>query len=163
MPKKINIVWFKRDLRLSDHQPLKNAFSNGLPTLLLYNFEPLMLADPHYNERHWRFVYQSIMEINTQLKRFKATLYVFNQDMLELLSTLNSQYRIENIFSHQEIGLNNTFDRDELVRHWCKTHNINWFESQTGAVIRGKKIAVIGTNVGNKQCKLTSQPLIGKT
>ncbi|MEL0633333.1 deoxyribodipyrimidine photo-lyase [Pseudoalteromonas carrageenovora] len=139
MPKKINIVWFKRDLRLSDHQPLKNAFSNGLPTLLLYNFEPLILADPHYNERHWRFVYQSIMEINTQLKRFNATLYVFNQDMLELLSTLNSQYRIENIFSHQEIGLNNTFDRDKLVSHWCQKQNINWFESQTGAVIRGKK------------------------
>ena len=85
MREKINIVWFKRDLRLSDHQPLKNAFSDDLPTLLLYNFEPLMLEDAHYNARHWRFVYQSIGEINQQLTRYKATLYIFNQNMLTLL------------------------------------------------------------------------------
>ncbi|MFP3355535.1 deoxyribodipyrimidine photo-lyase, partial [Pseudoalteromonas sp. SIMBA_153] len=64
MRQKINIVWFKRDLRLSYHQPLKHAFSNGLPTLLLYKFEPLLLEDAHYKERHWRFVYQSLCDLN---------------------------------------------------------------------------------------------------
>ena len=139
MREKINIVWFKRDLRLSDHQPLKNAFNDDLRTLLLYNFEPLMLEDAHYNARHWRFVYQSIGEINQQLTRYKAALYIFNQNMLTLLNTLNQTYQIANIFSHQEIGLNNTFERDKAVAIWCKANKINWLESQTGGVIRGKK------------------------
>lgn len=136
---KINIVWFKRDLRLSDHQPLKNAFSNGLPTLLLYNFEPLMLEDAHYNERHWRFVYQSIVELNNQLTRFNACVYIFNLNMGDLLESLTTQFEIVNIFSHQEIGLNNTFERDKAIKVWCQHNHINWQESQTGAVIRGKK------------------------
>lgn len=136
---KINIVWFKRDLRLSDHQPLKNAFSNGLPTLLLYNFEPLMLEDAHYNERHWRFVYQSIVELNNQLTRFNACVYIFNLNMGDLLESLKTQFEIVNIFSHQEIGLNNTFERDKAIKVWCQHNHINWQESQTGAVIRGKK------------------------
>ncbi|MBE0420485.1 deoxyribodipyrimidine photo-lyase [Pseudoalteromonas nigrifaciens] len=136
---KINIVWFKRDLRLSDHQPLKNAFSNGLPTLLLYNFEPLMLEDPHYNERHWRFVYQSIVELNNQLTCFNACIYIFNLNMGDLLESLKTQFEIVNIFSHQEIGLNNTFERDKAIKVWCQHNHINWQESQTGAVIRGKK------------------------
>ena len=136
---KINIVWFKRDLRLSDHQPLKNAFSNGLPTLLIYNFEPLLLDDVHYNERHWRFVYQSICDLNTQLARFKSRVYIFNEDMQTLLESLHSQFEITNLFSHQEIGLNNTFERDIAIKVWCQHHHINWLESPTGAVIRGKR------------------------
>jgi deoxyribodipyrimidine photo-lyase len=48
----INIVWFKRDLRLSDHQPLVDAFNHYLPCLLIYNFEPFMLADSHNKDRH---------------------------------------------------------------------------------------------------------------
>lgn len=139
MKEKINIVWFKRDLRLSDHQPLKNAFSNGLPTLLLYNFEPLLLEDAHYNERHWRFVYQSIVELNKQLARFNACVYIFNLNMSDLLESLKTQFEIVNIFSHQEIGLNNTFERDKAIKAWCQHNHINWQESQTGAVIRGKK------------------------
>ncbi|MDX1726890.1 MAG: deoxyribodipyrimidine photo-lyase, partial [Pseudoalteromonas tetraodonis] len=136
---KINIVWFKRDLRLSDHQPLKNAFSNGLPTLLVYNFEPLLLNDAHYNERHWRFVYQSICDLNTQLARFNSRVYIFNEDMQTLLESLHSQFEITNLFSHQEIGLNNTFERDIAIKAWCQHHHINWLESPTGAVIRGKR------------------------
>ena len=91
---KINIVWFKRDLRLRDHPPLKNAFSNGLPTLLLYNFEPLLLEDAHYNERHWRFVYQSIVELNKQLARFNTCVYIFNLNMSDLLESLKTQFEI---------------------------------------------------------------------
>ena len=31
---KINIVWFKRDLRFADHEPLKNALTSDLPVIL---------------------------------------------------------------------------------------------------------------------------------
>ncbi|TMS83055.1 deoxyribodipyrimidine photo-lyase [Pseudoalteromonas sp. S554] len=139
MREKINIVWFKRDLRLSDHQPLKSAFDTGLPTLLIYNFEPLLLEDAHYNERHWRFVYQSIVDLNSQLARFNAKVYIFKENMQTLLQKLNEQFEISNIFSHQEIGLNNTFERDLAIKAWCHHNHINWQESPTGAVIRGKK------------------------
>jgi deoxyribodipyrimidine photo-lyase len=153
MRKKINIVWFKRDLRLSDHQPLKNAFSNGYPILLLYNFEPFLLEDAHYNERHWRFVYQSIVDLNNQLGRFNATLYMFNCSMVSLFETLKAQFEIINIFSHQEIGLNNTFERDKVIKNWCQQNAINWYQSPTGAVIRGKK----DRNDWNEQWQKTMQ------
>ncbi|MDN3376935.1 MULTISPECIES: deoxyribodipyrimidine photo-lyase [unclassified Pseudoalteromonas] len=139
MREKVNIVWFKRDLRLSDHQPLKYAFDSALPTLLIYNFEPLLIDDAHYNERHWRFVYQSLIEMNKQLARFNARVYLFNCPMDELLDSLNKQFEIVSLLSHQEIGLNNTFERDKAVKKWCKHHAINWLEFPTGGVIRGAK------------------------
>lgn len=139
MREKINIVWFKRDLRLSDHEPIKQAFNSTLPTLLIYNFEPILLNDNHYNERHWRFVHQSLQDINQQLVRFSAKVYIFSQDMLSLLDSLATQFDISCIYSHQEIGLNNTYERDKQVQQWCTNKHITWYEYQTGAVVRGKK------------------------
>ncbi|GAB3037928.1 cryptochrome/deoxyribodipyrimidine photo-lyase family protein [Spirosoma pulveris] len=68
----IDIVWFKRDLRLRDHAPLRTAIARGQcapkrPLLLLYCFEPSVMADPNYDLRHWRFVYECLAEINQQL------------------------------------------------------------------------------------------------
>lgn len=50
----IAIVWLKRDLRLRDHEPLQRAIASGHRVLLWYCFEPELVADPHYDERHWR-------------------------------------------------------------------------------------------------------------
>ncbi|HKM37714.1 MAG TPA: deoxyribodipyrimidine photo-lyase [Thiopseudomonas sp.] len=32
------VVWLKRDLRLSDHQPLADAVASGLPVVLLWSW-----------------------------------------------------------------------------------------------------------------------------
>ena len=63
----INILWFKRDLRLRDHAPLKTAIESGKTLLLLYCFEPSVIADPNYDPRHWRFVTECLADLNQQL------------------------------------------------------------------------------------------------
>ena len=63
----VSLVWFKRDLRLRDHTALSEAIARGKPIVLLYIFEPILLKDPHYDERHWRFIWQSLTDLNHQL------------------------------------------------------------------------------------------------
>ena len=130
---RINLVWFKRDLRVSDHAPLKLAEDAGLPTLLLYVFEPLLLQDGHYTERHWRFVTESLIDIN---KTIRGKVSVAHHSVIEALSEVSQHYQIESIFSYQETGLANTFARDKAVAKWLTEQGINWRETQTAAVVR---------------------------
>jgi deoxyribodipyrimidine photo-lyase len=130
---RINVVWYKRDLRVSDHQPLKLAEEAGLPILLLYVFEPILLRDPHYSERHWRFVTESLIDIN---RKISGKVSVANSDLIDALMRINQEYQIDSIFSYQETGLANTFARDKSVKIFVKEKNISWFETQTAAVIR---------------------------
>ena len=59
MPKSpINIVWFKRDLRFTDHEPLFRALEEDIPVLLVYFFEPSLINFPDSDLRHWRFVHE---------------------------------------------------------------------------------------------------------
>ncbi|WP_407332499.1 FAD-binding domain-containing protein [Enterovibrio sp. 27052020O] len=131
----ISIVWLKRDLRLSDHEPLLRAAQSGLPVLLVYCFEPILLDDPHYDERHWRFVGESLNDMKARLP--KGALLVSSQNALDTLKSLHQTFGIAHLFSHQEVGLNNTFERDKAVKVWCDVQSINWEETSFGAVIRG--------------------------
>ena len=40
----MDVVWLKRDARLHDHGPIADAQASGRPWLLLYIYEPDMLA-----------------------------------------------------------------------------------------------------------------------
>ncbi|MEZ8030293.1 cryptochrome/deoxyribodipyrimidine photo-lyase family protein [Enterovibrio norvegicus] len=131
----ISVVWLKRDLRLSDHAPLLGAAQSGLPVLLVYCFEPMLLDDPHYDERHWRFVGESLNDIQSRLP--DGALYISAEGALETLENLHQTHGIAHLFSHQEVGLNNTFERDKAVQVWCDEQNVNWEETPVGAVIRG--------------------------
>lgn len=59
-PENINILWFKRDLRLSDHEPMQAAIASGRPLLMLYIAEEMVQNDPHTDLRHTRFIFESI-------------------------------------------------------------------------------------------------------
>jgi deoxyribodipyrimidine photo-lyase len=135
----INIVWFKRDLRLRDHEPLARAQQDDLPVLLLYAFEPSVMAAPQYSERHWRFVQQSLGDMNRQLEKYHARVHVFYGEILPLLELLVERFFVKKIFSYQETGLQITFDRDKQVAQFFKKQNILWEESIANGVLRGKR------------------------
>lgn len=136
---RINIVWFKRDLRFTDHEPLYLAQRENIPILLLYFFEPSVMAYPDSAIRHWRFVYESLMEMQTKLDDKNAQLYIFHNEVLEVFAELEKKYTINTIFSHQEIGNKITYDRDIAVQIFCTEYSIKWKEAQLGGVIRKLK------------------------
>ena len=67
--KKINIVWFKRDLRTQDHYPLHYAEKEENDYLCIYIYDPKKIAHESCSLRHLQFVYHSINDINNDLQR----------------------------------------------------------------------------------------------
>ncbi len=133
MKQRINIVWFKRDLRLSDHTPLKLAENSELPTLLLYIFEPMLLGDPHYSDRHWRFVTESLIDMNRQLTGKVA---VAHGDAIAVFKEIAGRFEISAILSHEETGLAITFSRDKAISRWASENSIDWKQTPSGVVTR---------------------------
>lgn len=135
----LDIVWFKRDLRLRDHAPLAEAAQNRGNTLLIYLVEPSQLNDPHMDLRHWQFVSQSIADMNQQLSHFGTQVYMLYGEALDVLSALRQQYGDFTLRSYQEVGVTSTFKRDIEVAKWCQQHRITWHEAPYAGVIRGAR------------------------
>jgi deoxyribodipyrimidine photo-lyase len=132
----VNIVWLKRDLRFQDHQPLKSAIESKIPTILLYIFEPSLMNYHDSDVRHWRFVWQSLMELKSQLSNDQSLTILYGE-ALKVFESLTNFYKIQSVFSHQETGNRLSFDRDLTLKAFFKTKGISWAESQTNGVLRG--------------------------
>ena len=139
MKPEINIVWFKRDLRFTDHAPLYFAQQEAVSILLLYCFEPSVMAGPDSDVRHWRFVYQSLQNMQEKLTDVNGALYIFHNEVLTVLEAIEKTYCIKTIFSHEEIGNKLTYDRDKNVQTFTQQNNIKWNEYQHNAVVRRLK------------------------
>ena len=100
----INIVWFKRDLRFTDNEPLYFAQKSKVPLLLIYIFEPSIMSYDDSDVRHWRFIYESLKEMNDKLKKIDSQIYIFNGEVNEVFENLAQHFTINTIFSSQEIG-----------------------------------------------------------
>ncbi|MEO7979135.1 deoxyribodipyrimidine photo-lyase [Flavobacterium sp.] len=134
--KKVNIMWFKRDLRFTDHEPLFMAQQENIPLVLVYFFEPSIMVYGDSDVRHWRFVYESLQEMQSKLKSFAAKIYYFHNEVQTVFEHLCSLYDIQTVFSHQEIGNKVTFDRDIAMQFFFDDHKILWKQSQLHGVIR---------------------------
>lgn len=137
--KQINVVWFKRDLRLQDNEAIFNATKTATPTLLLYVFEKSLENDPHYSQRHWNFIKQSLVDINKQLKKLNTHVLAVSSEVAHVFNTLQEIYKIDSVFSHQETGLKITYERDKTFKRFCKNNQINWVENINNGIFRGLK------------------------
>ena len=137
--KEVNIIWFKRDLRFTDHEPLFMAQQENLPILLVYFFEPSVMAYDDSDIRHWRFVYESLQEMQSKLKSVDAQIYFFYNEVQSVFKELLEIYDVKKVFSHQEIGNKVTFDRDIAMQSFFDENAIHWKQSQMHGVIRKLK------------------------
>ena len=135
----IAIVWFKRDLRLIDHEPLALANQSELPVLLLYCFEPTIMAYHDSDIRHWRFVFESLQCMQNRLKKYNTQVYVIHHEAEFVFKELQKIYAIKYVFSHQEVGTQITYNRDIALSKWFALNQITWNESRLNGVVRKLK------------------------
>ena len=134
----MNIVWFKRDLRLEDHAPLFHA-SKKKNVLLLYVFEPELWEQNDMSGRHFSFLKQAVFNLNKSLSTSKNELCIKVGDILEVFEALNRSEKIEKIYSHQETWNGWSFSRDLKVKEWSKNNNVEWIEYPQNGVVRALK------------------------
>lgn len=133
----MNIVWFKRDLRLYDNEALFRALESNEPTLLLYIFEPSLINDHHYSQRHFDFIKQSLEDLQNQLKFHQTKILIIESEAVNAFEKINQIHSFTTIYSHQETGIQLTFDRDKAVSCFCQKNQIQWREFITNGVKRG--------------------------
>ena len=99
----LNIVWFKRDLRVQDHAPLFEAAKLG-NVLPLYIIEPNYWQEPDTSKRQWEFIAECLTELDEDLQILGTSLVIKAGGVLETLQNLAQDYDIKAIFSHEETG-----------------------------------------------------------
>ncbi len=134
----MNIVWFKRDLRVHDHEPLLKACQSG-QTIPLYIIEPELWQQPDSSWRHWHFIHDSLQDLDKSLQRYGGKLIIRTGNALSVLEDFRQRLGAFVLWSHEETGNAWTFKRDISVGEWCKANGVIWHELPSNGVVRRLK------------------------
>ena len=133
----MQVVWFKRDLRVADHRPLVQAAQRGA-VLPLYIVEPDYWQQPDASGRQWAFVRESLAELRDELSVLGAPLVIRTGRVTDVLDALHRESPLSALWSHQETGNDWTFRRDRAVADWCARHSMPWHEIRQHGIERGR-------------------------
>ncbi len=132
----MELVWFKRDLRAYDHDPLWTAARHG-PLYGVYVLEDDYLRHPTTSPLHVSFLLSALSALQEQLRALGGELHVARGDVVKVFQALHERHGITRLWSHQETGLGFTYDRDRAVAAWARELGIPWREFRQHGVFRG--------------------------
>jgi len=133
--KGVQLVWFKRDLRVRDHAVLSRAAEAG-PVLPLYIFEPEVVCAPDFDELHYNFIHGCLLELNAALAEMGQPLIIRTGEVTQVLDEIHRRVQIDKLWSHEETGNAITYRRDVRVAGWAPARGIEWEEIPQNGVIR---------------------------
>lgn len=131
----MQVVWFKRDLRIADHEALASASLQG-DVLPLYILEPKLWQQPDMSYRHYAFLCDCLSILDASLQQLGQRLIVKVGEVTKVLESLHQRHTINALWSHQETWNDWTYQRDKAVKKWCQNHSIPWHETSQHGVVR---------------------------
>lgn len=136
----IQVVWFKRDLRVADHRPLAGAAqaaaAQGGVVLPLYIVEPDLWRQPDASGRQWAFAAECLASLRADLADLGQPLHVVVGDAVAILEDLRVRHGLAGLWSHEETGNGWTYARDRAVAAWARDRGVPWREARQFGIIR---------------------------
>ncbi len=135
----VDVVWFKRDLRLEDHAALVAAALRG-PVLPLVIVEPDYWKLPDTSSRQWRFWRSCIEDLQADIAARGGALVIRVGETTQILSELYATIGNFKLWAHEETGNHWTYERDKAVHRWCEANAIPFAERRQFGVIRARTV-----------------------
>ncbi len=101
------LIWFRNDLRISDHEALKTACEDHEKVIGIYCFDPRHYEKDRYGfvktgKFRAKFLIQTITELQKNLDSLNIPLFTYQKKPEEIIPQMISEYDIETIYFQKE-------------------------------------------------------------
>ena len=103
MKPQVNIMWFRRDLRLTDNAALYHALKSSNPVVPIFIFDRNILDKlDDKADRRVTFIHAALQEMQNQLKGLNSSLEVYYGFPEQVFQSLLEKYSIEKVFINHD-------------------------------------------------------------
>ncbi len=99
---KINVMWFRRDLRLEDNTALSAACERNLDILPLFIFDKHILGELPKDDARVGFIHSILTNINQQLHELNSGMIIKQGSPKEIWKELIQSYDIDTVFINRD-------------------------------------------------------------
>ncbi|NVK52686.1 MAG: deoxyribodipyrimidine photo-lyase [Flavobacteriaceae bacterium] len=126
MKTKVSFFWFRRDLRLKDNRGLSNALQFGNKIIPLFIFDEEILNSLPKNDARITFIYQTLEQLNNELKKFNTTLLIVKGNPIQVWCDLSNKYDIDSVYTNKDYEPY-AIKRDAKVKEILAAKNIQFY------------------------------------
>ena len=131
----MQLLWYKRDLRIADHAPLAGAISAG-PVVAVYVHEPEQQHAADRDLRHEFALRDALDELRTSLHERGSHLLELHGALPDVFASLQGVLPFSAIWAHEETGNALSYARDRRVRAWARAAGVRMHELPNNGVVR---------------------------
>ncbi|MCD8403068.1 cryptochrome/photolyase family protein [Tenacibaculum finnmarkense] len=125
MVNKLAIFWFRRDLRLEDNVALFNALNSSNKVVPIFIFDEEILDNLPKNDARVSFIYQTLQQLDTDLKVVGSSLLIKKGNPLEVWKTIISEFDISVVYTNKDYEPY-ALQRDAEISDFLKSKSINF-------------------------------------
>ncbi len=128
------LVWFRNDLRTTDHEALQYACNSHDCVIAVYFFDPRHYQKTSYGFKKTgkfraKFLIETIQQLRKNLQNLNISLLIFQDKPEEKIPELISEYDVSNIYFQKE-WTQEEEDVEFRLKNACKTLNFESFYQQ---------------------------------
>ena len=133
MKEKLNIFWFRRDLRLEDNTGFCKALMGMNPVMPIFIFDTEIIENLPKDDARITFIHQSIQHIDAQLKSHGGS------KPLTILKQLLSSFDIQNVITNRAYEPYDK-ERDQEIANFLSEKNIGFHSFKDQVVFEKDEI-----------------------
>ncbi len=125
---KINVFWFRRDLRLFDNTALYNSLASGKKVLPIFIFDKQILSKfSNPSNKSVSFIYGSVCKIHDELSEIGSAMHAFYNNVEDVFSHLVNEFNIDTVYFNADYEPE-AIKRDELVKKFLAENSVQCSE-----------------------------------
>lgn len=122
----VNVFWFRRDLRLDDNVGLYHALKGKHPVLPIFIFDTEILNELPQDDARVSFIYDTLQEINADLKNEGSGIAIYKGEPLEVFKKLISEYKVQNVITNRDYEPY-ALERDTNIKEFLSGKEIGFY------------------------------------
>jgi deoxyribodipyrimidine photo-lyase len=136
---KVNIFWFRRDLRLSDNHGLHQALNSSIPVIPIFIFDQKILDELPIDDARVNFIYDNLEKLNKQLKQTESSLLCLHGTPEKIWSELVATFEIASVYTNEDYEPY-AIQRDLTVKSFLASKNITFYNFKDQVIFEKKEV-----------------------
>ena len=126
MKQKVNVFWFRRDLRLDDNVGFCKALQGKHPVLPIFIFDSEILGKLSKDDGRVTFIHDSLQEMQRELSKFKSSIGMYLGNPLDVFQSIFADFDVQNVITNRDYEPY-ARERDTNIENFLEERNIGFY------------------------------------
>ena len=126
MSEKVNIFWFRRDLRLEDNVGFSKALQGKYPVIPIFIFDSNILDELPKDDSRLSFIYKTLDKISNTFKEESSGIAMYHGAPQEVFKSILNSYDVQNVIFNRDYEPYAT-ERDKGIEQFLQEKQIGFY------------------------------------